>query len=82
MNKQIQSRNNKNIEATDIMIARTNRIANARLKFGSNDARKHLQRQKERITMKTTSRASQKRKSGRVQPIDSRNSENLEATNK
>ena len=63
------------------MSARTNRIANARLKFGSNDARKHLQRQKERITMKTTSRASWKRKSGRVQPIDSRNSKKLEATN-
>ena len=81
MNKQMRSRNSENLEVMNSMIARTNRIANARLKFGSNDARKHLQRQKERITMKTMSRASWKRKSGRLQPIDSRNNENLEATN-
>ena len=65
MNKQMPSRNSKNLEATNNMSARTNRIANARLDFGSNNARKHLQKQKERMTMKTTSRASQKtRKSG------------------
>ena len=81
MNKQMQIRCSENLEVTNSMIARTNRIAKARLKFGSNDARKHLQRQKERITMKTMSRASWKRKSGRLQPIDSRNNENLEATN-
>ena len=81
LNKQMQIRYSENLEVTNSVIARTNRIAKARLKFGSNDARKHLQRQKERITMKTTSRASWKRKSGRVQPIDSRNNENLEATN-
>ena len=68
MNKQMQIRCSENLEVTNSMIARTNRIAKARLKFGSNDARKHLQRQKERITMKTMSRASWKRKSGHLQP--------------
>ena len=64
------------------VIAITNRSAKtAWLIFDSNDARKHLKRLKESITMKTTSRASRKRKSGRVQSIDSRNSENLKAMN-
>ena len=35
MNKQIQSRNSENLEATNSMIARTNKIANARLKLDS-----------------------------------------------
>ena len=35
MNKQMQSRKSENLEATNSIIARTNTIANARLKFDS-----------------------------------------------